>query len=324
MRTCDGCSTPIDADKIRCPSCHDAGVDQFNPSPDVMSASVWNVNVRHFNYQVGPFSLLFVTARNGDQVTVAPVGLPDQSRVVDVGELIPGIVPKTASGMPVKTDSKGHELCTFIADTWPGQAAYVIAHPGIKDRERTCCGAAGYVTPEIADNCDACGKAGGTVRKCLTDTTGITGTWRHVASADDDWVMDCEPVICDCGRPEYRTEEPFNGVLYCRYCRIKAAERWHAERAEVARNAPSPDPKALAAKYREHAERALDECGHNGKPCIQCRASAKDLAALAELLETQEAFEAEHAPPGASSGFETSGRSVGDMHDGLFPLGAAP
>jgi hypothetical protein len=87
MRTCAGCSGFFLAwgyvnpdDPYFCPKCWEKKTANFDPQP--------NDRVLDVGRMSGPFSQLFVVARDGDTVTVQPLGFPDRRRDVPVGQLI--------------------------------------------------------------------------------------------------------------------------------------------------------------------------------------------------------------------------------------------
>lgn len=65
-----------------CPGCHAKRTAGFNPQR--------GDRVRHIDRETGPFSNLVVLARDGDTLTVAPLGFPDRRSNLHVGSVVPG------------------------------------------------------------------------------------------------------------------------------------------------------------------------------------------------------------------------------------------
>lgn len=87
LRLCAGCNRNFltyashnPEDPFFCPKCWKVRTENFDPQP--------NDQVRDIDHMSGPFSSLFVVARDGDQVTVQPIGFPDRRRTVALGQLM--------------------------------------------------------------------------------------------------------------------------------------------------------------------------------------------------------------------------------------------
>lgn len=64
-----------------CPKCHEKRMVGFDPQP--------GDRVLHVDYQHGPFSDLIVKERDGDTLTVYPLGDPERTRTEPLGALVP-------------------------------------------------------------------------------------------------------------------------------------------------------------------------------------------------------------------------------------------
>ncbi len=87
MRTCAGCSGFFLTHAARyadepyfCPKCWARRTADFDPRQ--------GDQVRDVDRTSGPFSDLFVVDRDGDEVTVQPLGFPDRRRTVPVAQLV--------------------------------------------------------------------------------------------------------------------------------------------------------------------------------------------------------------------------------------------
>ena len=86
MRTCSRCSgfflahaAHYDDEPYFCPKCWPKFTEGFDPQA--------GDRVRDIDRMSGPFSEIFVVARDGDTVTVQPLGFPDRRRDVPIGQL---------------------------------------------------------------------------------------------------------------------------------------------------------------------------------------------------------------------------------------------
>lgn len=86
LRSCAGCGGHwagyrTNGNPWWCPDCWAGIMTNFDPQPGDV--------VKHVDRQCGPFSHLYVIERNGNTVTVQPIGFSDQQRIEPVGALMP-------------------------------------------------------------------------------------------------------------------------------------------------------------------------------------------------------------------------------------------